>query len=132
MSNRDRSLLFGQFTIFCYLFSSGLEEFQEGFLIFFFCLSITNFSYLFPSGLEETLTEMAAFLASSLCDEKIVNPDVCDTIIQGIYVFYIIVISIELAFIKSPCFGFHWFLEFVKVSIRIVFTRNFSRDSILS
>ena len=40
------------------------------------------FSFL-CSGFEETLSEMASFLATSLCDEKIVNPDVCDTIIQG-------------------------------------------------
>ena len=99
MSNRDRSLLFGQFT---------------------------NFSYLFRSGLEETLTEMAAFLASSLCDEKIVNPDVCDTIIQGIYVFFIIVISIELAFIKRPCFGFHWFLEFAQKLLFLIINNFYS------
>eukprot|EP00111_Clytia_hemisphaerica_P002840 TCONS_00008011-protein len=38
-------------------------------------------------GFEETLSEMASFLATSLCDEKIVNPDVCDTIIQGVATF---------------------------------------------
>ena len=46
---------------------------------------------------------MAAFLASSLCDDKIVNPDVCDTIIQG-------VLEIGLLFIGVICLVdfFYW------------------------
>ena len=30
---------------------------------------------------------MASFLATSLCDDRLVNPDVCDTIIQGVATF---------------------------------------------
>lgn len=38
-------------------------------------------------GFEDTLSKMASFLASSLYDDRIVNPDVCDTIIQGVATF---------------------------------------------
>lgn len=38
-------------------------------------------------GFEDTLSKMASFLALSLCDDRIVNPDVCDTIIQGVATF---------------------------------------------
>ena len=38
-------------------------------------------------GFETSLSQMARFLATSLCDEKLVNPDVCDTIIQGVATF---------------------------------------------
>jgi len=44
--------------------------------------------FISPVGLEDTLSQMASFLALSLCDEKIVNPDVCDTIIQGVVNIY--------------------------------------------
>ena len=39
------------------------------------------------AGFEDTLSKMAVFLASSLYDDKIVNPDVCDTNIQGVATF---------------------------------------------
>eukprot|EP00794_Sanderia_malayensis_P005876 gene5877-6566_t len=38
-------------------------------------------------GYEETLQQMANFLSESLCNDKIVNPDVVDTIIQGVATF---------------------------------------------
>jgi len=38
-------------------------------------------------GYEATLSTMASFLATALCDERLVSPDVCDTIIQGVATF---------------------------------------------
>ncbi|XP_065673661.1 E3 ubiquitin-protein ligase RNF123 isoform X2 [Hydra vulgaris] len=63
---------------------NGIYLFQA---LWNYFLPLTVNVFYYSEEFSETLSKMASFLATSLCDDRLVNPDVCDTIIQGVATF---------------------------------------------